>query len=107
MSYFNKQAQATSNKKPLPNNNNKQFQQRPVKKTPEEVNQQQQQQQERDMLKFTKDEIIFIENVIVKLEDLIPNDQGENQEIMEMLTTCEQIIESRLDVESGLIGDSA
>ena len=59
------------------------------------------------MLKFTKDEIIFIENVIVKLEDMVPNDMGENQEIMEMLTTCEQIISARLDSEAGMIGDSA
>jgi hypothetical protein len=107
MSYFNKQQSAQQGKKPLPNNN-KQFQQRPVKKAPEEVAQkQQEQEQERDMLKFTQDEIVFIENVLVKLEDMIPNDQGENQEILEMIVTCQQIIGARLDQESGFIGDSA
>jgi hypothetical protein len=105
MSYFNKQGskrpsqQEAIKKKPLPNNN-KQFQQQPLK-------QQQEDPQESEMLKFTNDEIVFIENVLVKLEDMIPNDQGEGQEILEMIVTCQQIISARLDAEAGFIGDSA
>jgi len=111
MSYFNKnsaqkqrpsqqQGMQQQQKKPLPQNNNKQFQQR-------DQMQQQQQEPEGKTLQFAEDEVVFIENVLVKLEDLIPNDQGENQEIMEMIVTAEQIISARLDESAGFIGDSA
>lgn len=108
MSYFNKQQAAGSSnkkpsqqatKKPLPNNNKK----------PQETGMMNPklQDQEAQMLKFTNDEVVFIENVLVKLEDLIPNDMNENQEILEMIVTCQQIISARLDNEAGYIGDSA
>lgn len=111
MSYFTKQAQkppakkavaATSKKpmqKPLPNNN----------KQGQQLNgyQNQREEPEGKLLNFTEDEVVFIENVFVELETMIPNDQGENQEIMEKITTCQQIISARLDTEAGMIGDSA
>jgi len=59
------------------------------------------------VLKFTEDEVAFLENSIVTIKQMIPNEQGENQELMEMITTCEQIISARLDQEAGFIGDSA
>jgi len=113
MSYFNKQKtmqqqsrkpaqkDALLGKKPLPNsNNNKKYQQingmEPEREEPEGK-----------VLKFSEDEVVFIENVLVKLETLIPNEQGENEELMEMITTAQQIISARLDVEAGMIGDSA
>jgi len=114
MSYFNKQKMmqkqqskkpaqtaAMQGKKPLPNsNNNKKYQQingmEPEREEPEGK-----------VLKFSQDEVVFIENVLVKLETLIPNEQGENEELMEMITTAQQVISARLDVEAGMIGDSA
>lgn len=105
MSYFNKNKQSSQQQqKPMQNPPNKQFQQKqPMQK------QQQQQEPKPDpnMLGFAQEEAIFMENVFVKLSDMIPNEQGENTEIMEMITTCLQILGARLDSQSGFIGDSA
>lgn len=56
---------------------------------------------------LTQDEIVFIENVLVELRSLIPNDMGENMAIMEKIVLAEQIIGARLDPDSAAIGDSA
>lgn len=55
---------------------------------------------------FTQDEVVFIENVLVELRSLIPNDMGENQNILEKIVLAEQIIGARLDPDSAEIGDS-
>lgn len=106
MSYFNNKAQrpqqnkqqSFQQRKPIQNNNNKQYQQ----------NQQMKQEpQEENLLGFAQDEVVFIENVLVKLQDMIPNDQGENSEILEMILTALQIIGARLDETAGFLGDSS
>lgn len=56
---------------------------------------------------LTQDEIVFIENVLVELRSLIPNDMGENMPIIEKIVLAEQIIGARLDPDSAAIGDSA
>lgn len=57
---------------------------------------------------FTQDEVVFIENVLVEIRNILPNDMmGENTEILEKIVLAEQIIGSRLDPEAAEIGDSA
>ena len=55
---------------------------------------------------LTQDEIIFIENILVKVRDMLPNEMGENQQILEEIVLAEQIIGARLDPEAAEIGDS-
>lgn len=69
--------------------------------------QQQQQQGQGEHHVFFHDEVVFIENVLVELRSLIPNDQGENNEILEKIVMAEQILGARLDSEATEIGDSA
>lgn len=102
MSYFNKQQSAQqATKKPLAATK-KEFQKRPDLKQQEP-----REEPQEKLLGFAQDEVIFIENVLVKLQTMIPNEQGENSEILEMLVTAQQIVSARLDQESGMIGDSA
>ena len=104
MSYFNNKAQQqTSNTKQI----QKTKPTTPQSKKVLEKDQQQIDKEQGKTLSFTNDEVVFIENVLVKLEGMIPNEQGENSEILEMIVLAEQIIGSRLDQDSGLIGDSA
>jgi hypothetical protein len=49
------------------------------------------------IIKFTEDEVVYIENILVTLREAIPNDMGENSEILEKIVTAEQIITARLD----------
>lgn len=99
MSYFN-------NKQAQQNNNSKQ-QQIPQSKKVLEKDQKEIDKEQGLTISFAQEDIVFIENVLVKLEGMIPNEQGENSEILEMIVLAEQIIGSKLDSDAGLIGDSA
>jgi hypothetical protein len=48
------------------------------------------------IIKFTEDEVVYIENILVTLREAIPNDMGENSEILEKIVMCEQIISARM-----------
>ena len=78
---------------------------RPQQRQRQEQEQQEQQrppQQEEEeeytgkIIKFTEDEVVYIENILVTLREAIPNDMGENSEILEKIVTAEQIIEARM-----------
>jgi hypothetical protein len=58
------------------------------------------------IIKFTEDEVVYIENILVTLREAIPNDMGENSEILEKIVTAEQIITARLDSGEEGGGDS-
>lgn len=103
MSYFNnKNKQSSQQQQQKPMQSNKAFQKQPMQKQ-----EQQEPKPDQNMLGFAQEEVIFIENVLVKLQEMIPNEQGENTEIMEMIVTCLQIVGARLDNSAGVIGDSA
>jgi hypothetical protein len=76
---------------------------RPQQRQRQEQQEQQRppQQQEEEytgkIIKFTEDEVVYIENILVTLREAIPNDMGENSEILEKIVTAEQIITARLD----------
>lgn len=98
MSYFQNKAQQNSKQQ--------QMQQKPEKKVLEKDQQTIDKDQGR-VLSFTEDEIVFIENVMEELQNMIPNEQGENSEILEKIVLVSQIVGSRLDSNAGVIGDSA
>ena len=49
-----------------------------------------------EILQFSG-EIITIENVFVKLRKMIPNDNGENTEILQEIIKAENILSAKLD----------
>jgi hypothetical protein len=67
----------------------------------QEVSYEREEQEEEEytgkIIKFTEDEVVYIENILVTLREAIPNDMGENSEILEKIVTAEQIITARLD----------
>lgn len=58
------------------------------------------------LYKFTQDETVFIENILVELRSRISNDMGENTEILEKIVLAEQILGARLDPSDTVIGNS-
>ncbi len=50
-----------------------------------------------EIVSFDTNEIITIENVLVELEQMIPNENGENTEILEKIVTAQNIISAKLD----------
>ena len=100
MSYFQNKAQQNSKQ------SQQQMQQKPEKKVLEKDQQTIDKEQGR-VLSFTEDEIVFIENVMEELQNMIPNEQGENSEILEKIVLVSQIVGSRLDSNAGIIGDAS
>ena len=58
------------------------------------------------LYKFTQDETVFIENILVELRSRISNDMGENTEILEKIVLAEQILGARLNPSDTVIGNS-
>ncbi|TVM02731.1 MAG: hypothetical protein CV087_08850 [Candidatus Brocadia sp. WS118] len=54
----------------------------------------------------SQDELIYIENVLVELRNLIPNDAGENTELLEKIVNAENIITAKLDGGQGMTTES-
>ena len=108
---FNFKQQQQQKKKPsfYQQQQGQQQQQQQQKQKPMMQQQQEpaEQEEQAKMIGFAEDEVVFIENVLVELEELVPNDQGENTEILEKIITAQQIVTARLDSEAGMIGDSA
>lgn len=57
-------------------------------------------------LYVSQDELIYIENVLVELRNLIPNDAGENTELLEKIVNAENIITAKLDGGQGMTTES-
>ncbi|MGD1837412.1 MAG: hypothetical protein ACPKPY_05070 [Nitrososphaeraceae archaeon] len=48
-------------------------------------------------MQFSEGEIITIENLLIKLRQMIPNDNGENTDILEEIINAENIVSAKLD----------
>jgi hypothetical protein len=55
-------------------------------------------QQKSDLVTFSKEEAIYVENIIVQLKDIIIDDErGMNKDILDQITTSENILSNVLD----------
>lgn len=60
-----------------------------------------------ELYSFDETEITMVENVLTKLLDLIPNENGENTQILEEIVEAQNIIGAKLDKTGGMTQDSA
>ena len=56
---------------------------------------------------FDEQEIVTIENLLVKLQEMIPNETGENTEILDEIVTAQNIIGAKLDPQAAMTQDSS
>lgn len=64
------------------------------------------QQNTEQLVQFNREEIVFIENVLVSLRTMIDNTNSDNTDILEKIVIAEQVIGARLDPEAASTGDS-